>query len=41
MIKFPSYSSPYTEWSELDSLTLICDSYNSEIEDYDYEEINW
>lgn len=36
----PKYRSPQICWEDLEPQTLICDSYNSGIDDYDYEDID-
>lgn len=33
------YRSPQTLWDEMDPLNIICDSYNSGIDDYDYVDV--
>jgi len=33
------YRSPQTFWDELEPRNLICDSYNSGIDDYDYVDV--
>ena len=33
------YHAPQTIWSELDPDVIICDSYNSGIDDYDYVDV--
>ena len=35
------YRTPQADWSELASLELVCDSYDSGIDDYDYEDVDW
>lgn len=35
------YSSPQTFWSAYENHELICDSYDSGIDDLDYEEVDW
>ena len=35
------YQAPQAVWSELDSDALICDSYDSGIDDFDYEYVDW
>jgi len=35
------YHAPQAYWSELSGQELICDSYDSGIDDFDYEEITW
>ena len=35
------YLAPQTCWCELAAESLVCDSYNSGIDNYDYEEIDW
>ena len=35
------YFAPQSEWSILDNMELICDSYSSGIDDFDYEEVDW
>lgn len=35
------YRAPQACWCELASESLICDSYNSGIDNFDYEEIDW
>jgi len=34
------YRSPQTLWDELEPQSIICDSYNSGIDDYDYVDVN-
>lgn len=34
------YLSPQTLWDELESQNIICDSYSSGIDDYDYVDVN-
>lgn len=34
------YHSPQTLWDELEPQSIICDSYNSGIDDYDYVDVN-
>lgn len=41
MTQKPVYYSPRTEWSFVTNQELLCDSYGSGIDDYEYEEINW
>ena len=41
MKKYRKYLAPRTDWSTLDSLDLICDSYGSGIDDIDYEDLDW
>ena len=36
----PKYRSPQICWEDLERQALICDSYNSGIDDYDYEDID-
>ena len=35
------YRVPQFWWTVVSPQELICDSYNSEIEDFEYEEIDW
>ncbi len=35
------YRSPQTSWDEMESQAIICDSYNSGIEDFEYEDLSW
>ena len=35
------YFAPQSDWSALDTLELICDSYNSGIDDMEYEDVDW
>lgn len=35
------YSAPQSEWSNLDTMELICDSYISGIDDMEYEDVDW
>ena len=35
------YFAPQSEWSILDTLELVCDSYSSGIEDFEYEDLGW
>ena len=35
------YRVPRTEWGSLAGRQLLCDSYGSGIEDYDYEDLDW
>ena len=35
-----TYHAPQAFWSELAAGSLICDSYNSGIDDYDYVDVN-
>lgn len=35
-----TYLTPQAFWSELESGDIICDSYNSGIDDFDYEQID-
>ncbi len=39
--KDKQYLAPLSEWSELDARELLCDSYNSGIDGFDYEDIDW
>ena len=41
MKKNRKYLDPRTEWSALDTLELICDSYSSGIDDMEYEDVDW
>lgn len=41
MNRKPYYSTPRTCFSELEGFELVCDSYNSGIDDFDYEELDW
>ena len=34
------YISPQAAWSELEAWSLVCDSFDSGIDDYDYIDIN-
>ena len=34
------YRSPQSFWDEIEPQAIICDSYKSGIDDYDYTEIN-
>ncbi len=34
------YRSPQAFWDDLEPQTLICDSYSSGVDDYDYVEVN-
>ena len=35
------YCAPQSCWSIVSSRDLLCDSYNSGIDDYDYENVDW
>lgn len=35
------YHSPQTLWDELEPQSIICDSYNSGIDDYDFVDVDW
>lgn len=41
MRKLLFYRSPQTIWSDIELDKLICDSYDSGIDDLDYEDIDW
>jgi len=35
------YLAPRTDWSALGSRDLLCDSYGSGIDDFEYEDLDW
>lgn len=35
------YRPPQAFWSDFVQVTFICDSYNSGIDDMEYEEVDW
>ena len=35
------YRPPQTSWRDLLPAVLICDSYDSVIDDFDYEDVDW
>ena len=35
------YRAPQASWSELAPWELVCDSYDSGIDNYDYEDVDW
>lgn len=41
MRKLLFYRSPQVRWSDLKLEDPICDSYDSGIEDFDYEDVDW
>ena len=41
MKKKSIYLGPQADWSEFATGSLVCDSYNSGIDDYEYEEVDW
>ena len=36
-----TYLAPHSEWSTHATKDLVCDSYSTGIDDFDYEEIDW
>ena len=36
-----NYIAPQADWNELAPEELVCDSYGSGIEDFEYEDLNW
>lgn len=41
MKKYRKYLAPRIDWSALGALELICDSYDSGIDDMEYEDVDW
>ena len=35
------YLEPQAVWSGFEAGNLVCDSYDSDIDDFDYEEVDW